>query len=97
MMMAELRRSKPYEFITKRALIATTTSDFTISQHDLKKAPVKPSRPGALSPGMEWMVSWISSSVKGASSSERSWGLYPRVDHKKVACIRTTVPRLFQK
>jgi hypothetical protein len=59
MMMAELRRSKPYEFITKRALIAATTSDFMISQHDLKKALVKPSGPGTFSPAMEWMVSWI--------------------------------------
>ena len=96
-MLAELRRSKPYEFITERALIAATTSDLTISQHDLKNAPVKPSGPGALSPGMEWMVSLISSSVKGASSSERSRGLYPRADHKRVAGLGTTVPRWFRK
>ena len=30
MMLAELRRSKPYEFIMKRALIAATTLDLMI-------------------------------------------------------------------
>ena len=58
-MLAELRRSKPYEFITERALIAATTSDLTISQHDLKKALVKPSGPEALSPGMEWVDGFL--------------------------------------
>jgi hypothetical protein len=49
-----------------------------ISQHALKKAPMKPSRPGALSDGMLLIVSLISSWVNGFSSSERSCGLYPR-------------------
>lgn len=43
-------------------------------QEALKKAPVKPSRPGALCEGMEFMVFFTSSWEKGASSSKRSCG-----------------------
>jgi hypothetical protein len=77
-MLAKLRNSKFWEFIANKMLIASVTSSLIISQHALKKAPVKPSRPGALSDGMLLIVSLISSWVNGFSSSERSCGLYPR-------------------
>jgi hypothetical protein len=43
-----------------------------ISQHDLKKIPVYPSGPEALSDGIWWTACFISSSEKGTSSSLRS-------------------------
>ena len=67
-MFAELSRSKPCEFISKRVLMAAAISALMISQQYLKRTPVKLSGPGALSPGMEKIVSLISSWVKGTSS-----------------------------
>jgi len=48
-MFAEFSISKPWEFKLKRQCKAAITSSFIISQHALKKAPVKPSGPGLVS------------------------------------------------
>ena len=58
--------------------MAAMISSLMVSQQDLKKAPLKPLGPGALSGSMESIVSLTSSSVKGSSNSERSRGAYPR-------------------
>jgi hypothetical protein len=47
-------------------------SVFMMSQQDLKKAPMKPSRPSALTEGSEKIVSFISTTSKGASNSDMS-------------------------
>jgi hypothetical protein len=47
-------------------------STLIVGQHDLKKHPVKPSGPGALSEGNCLIVAHTSSSEKGASRAARS-------------------------
>ena len=72
--LAEFSSSKPWEFSINMLFIATMTSSLIISQHFLKKTPVKPSGPGALSDGMECIVTLISSCVNGTSSADKSLG-----------------------
>ena len=56
-------------------LITAMISILIMFQQDLKKAPVKPSGPGALSLAVLLIASLTSSSVKAASNSLRShWG-----------------------
>ena len=77
-MFVEFKNWKPWEFFTNRLFMAAMISSLMVSQQDLKKAPVKPSGPGALLGGMESIVSLTSSYVKGSSNSKRSHGAYPR-------------------
>ena len=56
----------------EKLLITCITSGFIMSQHNLKKIPVKPSGPGALSPGSSLMAARTSSSVNSAPRSKRS-------------------------
>jgi hypothetical protein len=51
---------------------AAIMSALIVSQQALKKAPMKPSGPGALTEGSEKTASFISSTSKGASKSDRS-------------------------
>ena len=74
MMFAVFRSSKPWEFSMYKLFIAAVTSSLMMSQQALKKAPVKPSGPGALSGGMDFIVSLISSCVNGASRADKSHG-----------------------
>jgi hypothetical protein len=64
-----------------------------ISQHTLKNKPVKPSGPGALSLGIEKIVSFISSRENGASSDERSCYAKARVGQLRVISLTGVVPR----
>ena len=48
-MPAEFNHSNPWAFIENRLFMAAMTSTLMVSQHALKKAPVKPSGPRALS------------------------------------------------
>lgn len=91
-MLAELRNWKLWEFIAYKLFMAAMMSSFMISQEALKKAPVKPSGPGALSDGMESIVSLTSSCVKGSSKSERSRGVYPRECQSRLACLGADEP-----
>ena len=54
-----------------------------ISHYALKKAPINPSGPGALTEGSEKTASFISSSSKGASSSDRSCEVISRLSQFK--------------
>ena len=72
---AEFSGSKPWELSMTMLFSAAVTSSLIISQLDLKKAPVNPSGPGALSDGMELIVCFISSFVNGDSNIEMSLGM----------------------
>jgi len=96
-MFAEFSLSKPCEFSENMLLIAAVILSLIMSQQVLKKAPINPSRLGALSDGMEIMVSLISSYVNGASSTERSLGMYPSASQSKVLTLRETEPRCSEK
>jgi hypothetical protein len=74
-MHAEFNHSNPWAFNENRLFMVAMTSCLMVSQHALKKAPVKPSGPGALSDGIEFMIFWIFSWEKGTSRSERSCGV----------------------
>ena len=71
-MEAEFSHSKPWAFNVNKLFMAAITSSLMVSQQALKKAPVKPSGPGALSEGMAYTMFFISSWEKGTSRSERS-------------------------
>ena len=60
---AEFSSSKPWELSMNMLFSAAVMSSLIISQQDLKKAPVNPSGPGALSDGMELIMCFISSCV----------------------------------
>lgn len=77
-MFTEFMSLNPWEFNWNTLFMATVTSSFMISQHALKKVPVKPSGPKALSDDIESIVSLISSFVNDTSSSNRFRGVYPR-------------------
>ena len=94
---AEFGSSNPWEFSMNILFKAAVTSALIISQHALKKAPVNPSGLGALSDGMEFIVSLISSCVNGASSADRSLGTYPSASQLKVLPLCVTEPRWSQK
>ena len=55
-MEAEFSHSKPWAFNVNKLFMAAITSSLMVSQQALKKVPVKPSGPGALSEGMEYIV-----------------------------------------
>ena len=66
------------------ALAALKMSSLMMPQQALKKEPVKPSGPGALSDGSCLIALWISSLVKGASrplSHGLEFGVPPNWDH----------------
>ena len=85
------------EFSENMLLIAAVMSSLIISQQVLKKGPVNPSGPGALSDGMEFIVSLISSCMNGASSADRSLGTYPSASQLKVLPLCVTEPRWSEK
>ena len=64
-----------------------------MSQHSLKKIPIKPSGPGALSLGMEKVVSFTSSRENGASKAERSCHGKASADQLRVSSLGGVVPR----
>ena len=96
-MLAELSRLRCWAFKLCSWLNAAVRSYFIISQHSLKKIPVKPSGPGALSLGMEKIVFLISSCVKRAPSEDRSCCWYPSKGQWKVAGLIVDVPRCCRK
>jgi hypothetical protein len=55
-----------------KSLQSLITSSFMIGQHFLKKAPLKPSGPGAWSDDMSLRTTEISSKEKGLSRTDRS-------------------------
>jgi hypothetical protein len=59
----------------------------------LEKIPVKPSGPGALSLGMEKMVSFTSSRENGASKAERSCRGKASANQLRVSSLGGVVPR----
>src|SRR6185312_2135133 len=54
-MLAELISCRLEDLRERKALAASIISCFMIAQQVLRKVPVKPSGPGALSPGM-WLI-----------------------------------------
>lgn len=71
--LAELRIARLLVCSEWKAFATLTTSTFMISQHNLKKDPVYPSGPGALSKGIWWTACFVSSSVNAVSIWLRSW------------------------
>jgi hypothetical protein len=75
-MFALFRRLRSWHGKLYNESIAAIMSKLMIGQHTLKKRPVKPSGPGALSCGMRQIGCQISSCEKGRSREDRStsWG-----------------------
>jgi len=73
-MFAVFRSSKPWEFSMYKLFTVAVTLLLMMSQQALKKASVKSSGPGALSGGMDFIVSLISSCVNGASRADKYLG-----------------------
>ena len=67
---------------------------FIMSQQSRKNETVKPFGPGALSPSIERMVSFISSCKKGDSREEGSSFWYSKEAQLKVAALFTEVPTI---
>jgi hypothetical protein len=66
------RRSKFKQRKSRKVFNAVTRSPLIISQDDLKKFAVNPSRPGTFPEGVSEMAFRISSLVNGASRAARS-------------------------
>ena len=96
-MLAELIRPSQSPLRFASCITAATTSALMLSQHDLKKAPMKPSGPGALTEGKENTASLISASSNGSSRDDRSWRCIPMFSHTMDLVRRAGVPRLAWK